>query len=293
MTSTHPAHYPERFSKVFDYIDDNLDSSLSVEQLAQVACFSKYHFHRLFSAITGLGVFQYVQLLRLKKAGYQLSFRHELKITDIALESGFENPESFSRSFKNVFGQTPSQFRQAPNWQHWQSTYEKIHQHKSDSMTDFDFADVKIADFPQTQVAAYEHQGSPMAVMNSVRTFIGWRKRNNLSPQTSQTYNIFYHDPASVEPQDYRMDICVTTDMLVPHNPEGIVNKSLEAGRCAVYRHIGSDSLLQHVIPWMYGPWLAQSDEQLRDFPLFIHRVNLFPDVSEHQMVSDIYLPLM
>lgn len=111
--------YAERFNRVFDYIDRHIGDELTLEQLSQVANFSKYHFQRQFSEYTGISVFRYVQLMRLKRASYRLVFNRLERIIDIALDAGFENPESFSRAFKNTFGQTPSEFRKNPAWQPW------------------------------------------------------------------------------------------------------------------------------------------------------------------------------
>ena len=98
--------YAAKFNQVFDYIDKHLDEELALERLSQVACFSKYHFHRQFSEYTGISVFKYVQLVRLKRASYRLVFNQQERIIDIALDARFENPESFSRAFKNTFGQS-------------------------------------------------------------------------------------------------------------------------------------------------------------------------------------------
>src|SRR5690606_40690953 len=71
-----------------------------------------------------------------------------------------------------------------------------------------------------------------------------------------------------------------------------VKTKSIPAGRCAVLRHVGSDNTLGESIRWLYSDWLPQSGESLRDFPLFLRRVRFFPDVPEHEAISDIYLPL-
>lgn len=279
-----------RLFRVFEYIEQHLENDLSLTVLADVACSSKYHFHRQFSALAGMPPYQYIQLQRLKRAGYRLSFRQQDKIGDIAFDAGFENAESFSRAFKKVFGQPPLAFRQNPDWDTWQAKFESNNLQELKAMPQHQ---VKIVEFPATQVAAFEHKGPPGTIMNSVRNFIQWRKRNNLGPQVSATYNIFYHDHTAVPPQDYRMDICAATEQQVTANPEGVINKIIPGGRCALLRHIGSDALLQNSVTWLYGHWLEQSDEQLRDAPLFVHRVNLFPDVAEHEMICDIYLPLI
>ncbi len=108
------------------YIERHLDEPLTLEQLSEVANFSRYHFHRQFANYCGIPVGRYIQLMRLKRASYRLAFNPLEKIIDIALDAGFQNPESFSRAFKQSFGLTPSQFRKQPAWINW---YQRIPKH--------------------------------------------------------------------------------------------------------------------------------------------------------------------
>jgi AraC family transcriptional regulator len=96
--------YARRFNRVLDYIGQYLDDTLTVECLSKVANFSKFHFHRQFYEYCGINIGRYIQLMKLKRASYRLVFNREERIIDIALDAGFENPESFSRAFKNTFG---------------------------------------------------------------------------------------------------------------------------------------------------------------------------------------------
>lgn len=73
---------------------------------------------------------------------------------------------------------------------------------------------------------------------------------------------------------------------------KSVITKSIAAGRCAVIRHIGSDDALSKIINHLYSQWSPQSAEELRDYPLFFERIILFPDVSEAEITTDIYLPL-
>ncbi len=98
--------YLARFQRVLAYIDAHLEQDLSVARLSEVASFSRHHFLRQFSACFGMGVYQYVQLCRLRRAAHQLAFRASRPLIDIALDSGYENAESFSRAFKKSCGQT-------------------------------------------------------------------------------------------------------------------------------------------------------------------------------------------
>jgi len=279
--------YAARFSRVFDYIEKHLDEELTVESLSQVANFSKFHFHRQFSDYTGVGVFRYVQLMRLKRASYRLTFNPEEKIIDIALEAGFENPESFSRAFKNIFGQTPSEFRKAPDWVHWNTHY------KLPSGERKHIVDVKIVNFDTAKVALIEHHGSPSLINNTVTQFIAWRKESGQSPIASErTFGIAYDNPDTTEPEKFRFGICSTVKADVPENSYGVVTSTIAGGRCAVVRHLGSHARISESIYPLYRDWLPHSGEELRDFPLYFHYINLIPDTPEHALITDIYLPL-
>jgi AraC family transcriptional regulator len=104
--------------------------------------------------------------------------------------------------------------------------------------TDKQTFEVNIVDFNQTKLAVLEHRGNLETVFNSVKTFIQWRKLNKLSPKVSQTYNVIYEDPATVAPQDYRIDICASTKTDVKDNEHGVINKTIPAGRCAVLTRV-------------------------------------------------------
>jgi len=272
---------------VCDYIGEHLDEDLSVDLLSRVAHFSRYHFHRQFSDYTGITVAKYILMRRLKRASYQLVFDREYRIIDIAMDARFENPESFSRAFKKVFGQTPSQFRQAPRWDAWN---EKCLLPDIERKTHMN---VQIVDFAATRVALLQHRGSPALVNDSVSRFIEWRKHSRLSPVAScNSFGIAYDDPRSTEPDKFRFDICGSVEEEVPENEQGVINSMIPAGRCAMIRHQGPHEDMDDKIRALYGQWLPQSGETLRDFPCYFHYLNFFPQVAEHELITDIYLPL-
>lgn len=279
--------YAETINKVCDYINAHINDDLSVEKLSQVANFSKFHFHRQFSTYTGLNVARYILMLRLKRASYQLVFNKDYRIIDIALDANFENPESFSRAFKNTFGQTPSQFRLKPEWHTWNLKYQAPIIERKTNMTP------KIVEFEETKVAALEHRGAADLLNDSISRFIEWRKQSKLSPvATSNTYGIAYDDPKSTLPEKFRYDICGSVNTDVPANPQGVITKVIPGGRCAVLRHCGSHDTMDETVYHLYGNWLPTSGEDLRDFPCFFQFLNFFPEVPEHELITDIYLPL-
>jgi AraC family transcriptional regulator len=279
--------YAERFNRIFDYIDRHLDDALTVDELSWLANFSRFHFQRQFSVYVGMSITRYIQLLRLRRASYQLVFSADRLIIDIALEAGFENPESFSRAFKKCFGQTPSQFREQPAWQPWNERMQLPERERSTPM------EVKIVDFEETHIAVLEHQGPPELIFESVKEFINWRKSSGLSPiASSRTFGMVYSDPETTPPEEFRFDICGEVKAAVPGNPQNVINKQIPAGRCAVVRHHGSTDRVGDSAWYLYRDWLPESGEELRDFPLFFHYLKRVPDVAEHEQVTDIYLPL-
>ncbi|WP_455220612.1 AraC family transcriptional regulator [Kaarinaea lacus] len=281
--------YEERIRRVCDYIYQHLDDELSLDQLSQVAHFSKYHFHRQFAEYVGISVARFIQLMRLKRASYRLAFDKEDKIIDIALEAQFENPESFSRAFKNTFDQTPTQFRVKPEWPRWHSKYEFTHPSEEESTP----MNVSIVDFKDTKVALLQHRAAPTRVYESVDKFIEWRKQSKLSPvATSETYGIIYDNPKVVTGDDFRFDICGSVEQDVPHNPQGVTTGHIAGGRCAVLRHHGSHNNIGDKVHYLYRNWLPESGEELRDASCFFHYLNLITEVSEHDLMTDIYLPL-
>src|SRR5258708_24032325 len=94
-----------------EHIQAHLADPLDLERLAAVACFSPFHFHRLFRAWMGETLQAFVQRLRLERAAQLLVFNQVQSISDIALECGFSSSSAFARAFKAVFGLSASELR--------------------------------------------------------------------------------------------------------------------------------------------------------------------------------------
>jgi len=96
--------YRELIDRVLDYVGSNLDGDLSLRKLSQVACFSPFHFHRLFHALAGETVNDHVRRARLERSAALLKASPRARLTDIALDVGFAGLAEFSRAFKQHFG---------------------------------------------------------------------------------------------------------------------------------------------------------------------------------------------
>jgi AraC family transcriptional regulator len=266
----------------------NLDEDLTLEGLSTVAAFSKYHFHRVFSACAGMSVTRFIQLARLKRASFRLAFEDDKRVIDIALEAGFESPEAFARAFKRTFDQSPSEFRAEPQWPQWHSRFEFHSQPYGDQPMKVD-----IVNFATTKVALLEHLGPPENVLETAGKFIAWRKETGLSPvKTSKTFGIPYSDPKTTDPEKFRWDVCGSIEGEVPDNKYGVKAGSIPGGRCALIRHKGSHDNLDRSIYPVYREWLPESGEELRDFPCFFHYLNFIHEVDECDLLTDVYIPL-
>jgi len=111
----HSDDHQLRVNRVLDYISRHLDGELSLARLAQIGCFSPFHFHRIFQAVCGETLNNHVRRVRLERAAQLMRAAPRRRITEIALETGFPGGAEFSRSFKNHFGRTASSWdRRSP-----------------------------------------------------------------------------------------------------------------------------------------------------------------------------------
>ena len=278
-----------------NYIRNHLSEPLSLDLLSQVAGISKFHFHRIFLLSRGVNVAQYIQRMRFKKASYQLAFEPNIKVIDIAYEAGFENPESFSRAFKKMLSISPTNFRKSPNWEDWHAVMSfrqvpNVMKHENlEALND----EIEIVEFEAAQIAAFEHHGPSERLNSSIATFIEWRKQSVDSLKVPvRTFGLAYSDPFSVEPEDFRFDICRELSAPLQANDFGVIEKSIPKCRCAVLRHVGPHEEMRSKIFFIYESWLDQANETLADFPLFFHYINSFLEVAEVDLITDIYLPI-
>ncbi len=282
--------YTQRFARVLDHVDhhlgQHLDADLSVPALAEIAGLSQFHFQRQFRHLLGLGVHAYVQHVRLRRAAYELAFRRR-DIVDIALDAGYSSHEAFTRAFRKLVGQPPSHFREAPDWQRFREAQAALEAARAVTPDALSNDDVVVRSVLATRVLAMEHRGDPRQILATVQRFIAWRRAAGLSPSAA-TFNIAYVDPTDVAPHEFRFDIAVATDQRASGDT---VEKTIAGGRCATFRHVGRDDDLWRKVGAL-DRWLATSNELAADAPLYVQRVRFFPDVPEHEAISDVFLPL-
>ena len=103
--------YKLRIDKVTEYIHQNIDQPLSLHKMAGIACFSPFHFHRVFTFLTGETPTEYIKRTRIEKAAQLLKRNKELSATEIARLCGFSSLSLLSRNFRQYFNMTIREFR--------------------------------------------------------------------------------------------------------------------------------------------------------------------------------------
>ena len=279
--------YKERVNRVIDFIGKHLDEELELEQLCQIACFSKYHFHRLFTAHVGVSLKSYIKWLRLKRAAHQLTVQKEDTIINIALDAGFESHEAFSRAFKQVCGSSPSSFRRNANWRAWEKPPYSLHIKGKKIMT------ITIKDLPSRRLAVMEHHGDPMKLSNTLDKLIAWAKAQpiNLKPKAGEAFGYAYADPKETRPEEWRFDLAVTVPRDFKLGNE-VIDRELPAGRYAVTTHKGSRDNIGDTIYHLYRDWLPESGEELGDLPCIFCYQNFDHEVAETEYLTDIWVLL-
>ena len=129
--------------------------------------------------------------------------------------------------------------------------------------------------------------------METVSTFIAWRKETGFSPiKTSKTFGIPYGDPETMPSEDFRFDVCGSIEREVPQNAYGVETGVIPGGRCARVLHKGSTDTIADTVYYLYRDWLAETGERCRDFPCYFRYLNFIHDVDECDLRTEVYLPL-
>jgi AraC family transcriptional regulator len=287
-------NYRARMLRALDHIDRHLDNDLDLETVSRVAAFSKFHFHRQFAATFGLSLHDYVQLARMKAASHRLVHRNAERVTDIALDVGYQAPDAFARAFRQRLGQSPSSFRSSPDWDPWLAAFGPLDNARSKIMQIlFTSDDVTIHEMPPTPVAVMEHRGDRATLGQTIERFRAWRKQAGLSPETSPTFQVFRSERCPENPADYAMDLCIGTDRPIDASDTEMKAGTIPGGRCAVLRYPGNTNNLEPAALYLYREWLPASGEEVRDFPIYCRRrLAPIPEVPAHEVIVELFLPL-
>jgi AraC family transcriptional regulator len=270
--------YRSRINKVIDYVNNNLNKSISLEELASVAFFSPFHFHRIFVAITGETVNNFTNRIRNEKAARLLKFSKK-SISDISIECGFSSTSTLSRLFKQYFGISPSEYRNGGKIKNSKIRKElfPVSQYHCE-MTGEELKNkfpVEIRQVPERKIAYIRvvdafREG---LVLDAFADMVKWAKKMNLF-QTETIFGMSMDDPDVTPKEKYRYEVCITIPKKFDMESEGFIETmTLPKCKYAVTAVSGDLNLVVAATNYLFDHWLINSSYE-----------------SEHQHALEVFL---
>ena len=277
-----PGRYADRILRVMEYIHDNPAGDLSLDTLAEVAAMSRFHWHRVFHALTGETLADAVRRIRLHLAANWL-VHTDRALADIAASAGYASLQSFTRAFGEAYGQSPGAFRKAGELRLAALTRPE---------GDTPMFPVEIKDQPARRLAAVAHTGAYHEVGRAFDQLDAHMSAGNLWPHARGMVGIYYDDPQSTPEADLKSHagVLLAGDAPIEAPLEEV---RIEGGRHAVLTFAGPYSGLHAAYQYLYGAWLADSGEEAADRPSFEVYLNSPRDTAPDDLRTEICLPLV
>jgi AraC family transcriptional regulator len=274
--------YEQRILRVVDYIHAHPGGDLTLDALADVAALSRFHFHRVFHAVTGETAAQTVRRLRMNKASYALAMT-TTPLPRVARDVGYDNVASFTRAFRESFGMSPAAFRQRGEWRPFYRNPPK-----EMIMTQ----PVEIRQEPARRLACVAHRGAYHDIGQAFEKLYTLMVTRQLGSHAGQMIGVYYDDPSAVPLADLRSHagFVLPDDMPITSPLEEVI---LPAGRQAVLTHIGPYAGLPAAYDQLFALWLPKSGEEPGLSPTFEVYLNSPMEVSQEDLRTEIHLPLL
>ncbi|MDD3287855.1 MAG: AraC family transcriptional regulator [Alphaproteobacteria bacterium] len=260
----------QRVLKSINYIEAHLGDDFQSSETSDAACYSYYHFLRIFHALTGMTVSAYIRRRRLTKAAEALS-QDQNRIIEIAQNAGFESQAAFSRAFKDMFGETPGCFRAQkgnPYAKGQSAITEKYLQHiRTGSITMKPRFERKEA-FTVIGLGKDYNLANPNTIGALWNAFLAQKNRIEQT-RGEDCYGICY---APKEKEAMPDKFHYTAALRVNENapvPEGMEKIHIAAQEYAVFTHKGPTSNITITNDFIWKTWLPQSGVDLADAPDF------------------------
>lgn len=282
--------YRERIGRVLAHIEANLDRPMTLEELAGVACFSPYHFHRIFRGMVGEGVAEFLRRLRLERAAHSLRTTRR-PVTRIAFEAGYQSHESFSRAFKEMTGRSPSEFRrQIGRRPHGPGGFSAAGLKVPINIGGTNM-EVEIKNFQPIRVAYVRHQGPYDQCGAAWGKLCAWAGPRGLLGGDGLMLGLSYDDPEVTAPDKLRYDACMEVGPDVAGEGDVAIGE-VPGGPYAVVVHKGPYDRLKETYAEFCGRWIPASGREMRYAPPVEIYINDPETTPPEDLLVEIRLPL-
>jgi AraC family transcriptional regulator len=252
------------------FIEDNIKSKIKLDDIALNCNVSKYHLHRLFKALTGKSLMDYVTSRKLSASVEEL-LNSNFRIIDIANEYGFDYEQNYIRSFKKVFNQTPLKAR---NTMQGVRVTEKLSIDEILSVGDAVVSKPQFIIKPAFHITGVKHKmlfSDDIAKANAFGRKFFYNEKNNISNVTKSHIYIGYTDWST---NHYGYNYYIPSVITNKNNivPEGMVSLLIPNHKYVVFKFIGfftpDDITVKHIgsiLNYMYEKWTYQAGYEFTD----------------------------
>ncbi len=288
MSEPQPAtaqDYAARIARVLAWMQARLHEPMPLITLAEVAGFSPFHFHRIFRGMVGESVQQHVRRLRLERAAGLLKTT-ERSVLDIALETGYESHEAFTRAFRRQFSCSPTSFRET-----MRGTASPSPSNFSPMTYSTDELQVELRRLPSRMLLCLRHVGPYDQVGSTWERLCDWAGPRDLIGADTEMIGASYDDPDVTPADKLRYDACLT----VPAGTVGegeIFVRDFPGGMFATMLHEGPYQELGATYAKLYGGWLPQSGYVAADPPCVEFYLNEPETTEPEDLLTQVCIPL-
>ena len=283
--SASETQYFLRMQRVVDYINANLDDPLDLDTLAEVACLSRFHWHRVFRGLSGETIHATVKRLKLNRASQQLK-ASTLGLGEIARIAGYSSETAFGRAFKAQMGHSPARFRASPDTAPRPAVL-KLERFATRMQTEN--LDVSIRTLPARRLAVLHNKGA----YNGSTVFAKLLRAVLAQSLPCQPiFGLSYDDPSLVPAEDLRTIAGVEIGQnITPDAP--LETFEMPPARFAIFNYQGPNERLGLAYSWIFGRWLPATGEMPANLPalnIYFHNPQT---TAPEALRTDICIPLL
>ncbi len=307
--------YMARINKVMDYIEHHIEEPINLNKIASIACFSPFHFHRIFTGLTGETINAFVLRVRIEKAASLLKNEEYLAISDIACQCGFSSNAVFSRTFRKYFGMTAKEFREtekalyAKGGKYYSKNGQLISNRNqpasdireqicSENLNPFIHSNfiimdtkVEIKEMPVMDVIYCRHTGQFDQIGKAYEKLMKWAgPRGLLKFPKTKTLTVYHDDPSVTAIEKVRQSACITVEEDVKVDGE-IGKMKVKGGKYAV-GHFEIDEKGFEKAWNTVCLWLTESGYQPGEGNSYELYYNSPEDDIKHKFTLDICIPV-
>ena len=278
----------ERVQAAIDYIEVHLNEPIPLERVAEAACFSLPHFYRIFHALVGHSIKEYIRKRRLSEAAVRIVTTPE-SLIQICFDFQFGSQESFTRAFQSMFGITPGRFRKMKCTDAGFPRVNVIDTYIAADAVNYLDPRIKVLKTLKPVRVASCHAFSETPEIDSWRILMAWADQHDLLRET-RGYRVFGFDNPG--PQDgkkvYGYECCMTLDSQIQTSGE-VMTKTLPGGLYAVTH----TSVSQIQTAWdHFVKWLTISKYRHASHQCLEELLTVLEEPGENTPI-DLYLPIV